>query len=302
MMRTFFVALVGAAALATAAGAQHSNLGSLFDRYTVDPRWAQLPEGWDAYTSSAAADGNGTVIVLVRSAPHVRIFSTDGRFQRSWGGDGLFALAHSVHASPDGTLWVTDPNAHVVQQFSRDGQVLRTLGVKGTAGDNSSHDAFNQPNSLGFGPDGDIFVSDGYGNSRVVQFTSEGRFVRIIGGKTGTGPGELQAPHGVAIDPQGRIVVADSGNKRLAIFDREGRFVKNVAVPSRGGIEVMPDGTMYVSDVNAGAVTVLKNDQIVDVIKVDGRPHGLGVDRTTGDVYTASTQPGSPNVTRSTLK
>ena len=145
-------------------------------------------------------------------------------------------------------------------------------------------------------------MSDGYTNSRIVHFTGDGKFVRIIGGKKGAGPGEIQVPHGVAIDRQGRIIVADSDNKRLAIFDKDGRFVKNLAAPSRGGLVVTPDDTIYVSDVNAGAVTVIKNDQIVDVIKVEGRPHGLSVDPATGDVYTSSSVGESPNVTKASLK
>ena len=70
----------------------------------------------------------------------------------------------------------------------------------------------------------------------MVQFTADGKFVRIIGGKKGSAPGELQIPHGVAIDSQGRIIVADSDNKRLSIFDKEGKFLKVIAAPSRGGL------------------------------------------------------------------
>ena len=124
----------------------------------------------------------------------------------------------------------------------------------------------------------------------------------IIGGKKGSAPGELQVPHGVAIDPQGRILVADSDPKRVTVFDKDGRFLKVIAAPSRGGIAAAADGTIYVSDVNAGAVTVIRNDQIADVIKVDGRPHGLSLDPATGDVYTSSTNAQNWNVTKAALK
>ena len=145
-------------------------------------------------------------------------------------------------------------------------------------------------------------MSDGYVNSRIVQFTSDGKFVRIIGGKKGSKPGELQLPHGVVVDQQGRIIVADSDNKRLSVFSKDGTFIKTLAAPSRGGLVITPDGTLYVSDVNAGAVTVFKNDQIFDVIKVEGRPHGLSVDPVTGDVYTSSSVGQAPNVTKASLK
>ncbi|HEY6507992.1 MAG TPA: SMP-30/gluconolactonase/LRE family protein [Vicinamibacterales bacterium] len=304
MKQTISAALLTAVLVAGASAQQLSSLGSLFDRYTVSPTWAQLPPTmpWGASTSSVAVDGQGRVIALVRAVPYFRMFNADGSFVRAWGDAGLFHLAHSVHVAPDGAIWATDPDDHLVHKFGPDGKVVLTIGKKGVGGNDASTDAFNQPNSVGFGPNGDVFVSDGYVNSRVVQFTAEGRLVRIFGGKKGAGPGELNTPHGVAIDPQGRVVVADSGNKRLAIFGPDGAFLKNIAAPSRGGVAASPDGTLYVSDVNAGAVTVLKGDQIVDVIKVDGRPHGLAVDVRTGDVYTSSTLADRWNVTKTVVK
>ena len=293
-----FTALVGASAQ------QLSSLGSLFDAYTVNPKWAQVPESmpWGASTSSVTVDGQGRVIALVRAVPYFRMFNADGSFVRAWGDAGLFHLAHSVHVAPDGAVWATDPDDHVVHKFGADGKIVLTLGKKGVAGNDASKDAFNEPNSLGFGPNGDVFVSDGYVNSRVVQFTADGKLVRIFGGKKGGAAGELNTPHGVAVDSQSRVLVADSGNKRVAIFSKDGAFLKAVAAPSRGGIVAMPDGTVYVSDVNAGAVTVLRQDQIVDVVKVDGRPHGLAVDSRNGDIYTSSTLANQWNVSKTSLK
>jgi DNA-binding beta-propeller fold protein YncE len=290
--------------LGGAIAAQQSTLGSLFERYDVKANFAQPPAGqaWGASTTSVAADGKGTVVVMVRAVPYFRVFTTDGAPVKTWGDAGLFNLAHSVHFAPDGSLWATDPNAHVVHKFSADGKLMLTLGKKGVTGDNASRDAFNQPNALGFAANGDVYVSDGYVNSRIVHFTADGKFVRIIGGTKGSAPGELQVPHGVAIDAQGRILVADSDNKRVSVFDKDGRFVKTIAAPSRGGIAAAADGTIYVSDVNAGAVTVIRNDQIADVIKVEGRPHGLALDPATGDIYTSSTNAANYNVTKATLK
>ena len=299
---TLAATVLTTALLGAAAGAQ-STLSSLFDRYDVKANFAGLAgAGWGASTTSVAADGKGQVIVMVRAVPYFRVFTPDGKPVKTWGDAGLFSLAHSVHVAPDGSIWASDPQAHVVHKFSADGKVVMTLGKKGVMGDDASRDAFNQPNSVGFAPNGDIYVSDGYGNSRVVQFKGDGAFVRVIGGRKGAAPGELQVPHGVAIDPQGRVIVADSDNKRVSVFDKDGRFVKVIAAPSRGGLVAAADGTIYVSDVNAGVVTLIRNDQIVDVIKVDGRPHGLSVDPATGDVYTSSTNASNWNVTRAALK
>ena len=191
--------VVSAAVLGSAVICAQSTLGSLFDRYDVKANFAGLAgAGWGASTTSVAADGKGQVIVMVRAVPYLRVFTADGKPVTTWGDAGLFSLAHSVHVAPDGAIWASDPNAHVVYKFSADGKIVMSLGKKGVVGDDTSRDAFNQPNSVGFGPNGDIYVSDGYGNSRVVQFKSDGSFVRIIGGRKGAAPGELQVPHGVA--------------------------------------------------------------------------------------------------------
>lgn len=310
MKKSAFVILLIVGTLVTTVFAQESGLrispaASLFDQYDVNAKWAQLPaaQSWgEGGTVGVAADGKGTVIVLVRAAPYFRVFTTDGKFVRAWGEPGQFDHAHSVHFGPDGSVWATDPNIHVFYKFSPKGQLLMTFGKKGIAGDNTSRDLFNRPAGLTIAPNGDIFVADGYGNSRIVHLDKEGKFIKIIGGKKGNGPGDLQLPHSVAVDSMGRVIVGDSGNKRIMVFDRHGKFVKSFPGPSRGGTAVTPDGTIYASDIYAGAVTVFKNDRIVDVIRVGDRPHGMAVDPSTGDVYSASTVPEVPNVTKASLK
>jgi peptidylamidoglycolate lyase len=178
---------------------------------------------------------------------------------------------------------VTDAGAHVVQKFSPEGRLLITLGKKGVAGDNTSRDTFNQPNHVAIARNGDIYVSDGYQNSRVVHFSSNGQFVRIIGGVKGSQPGQLQLPHGVALDSQDRILVNDSDNQRVSVFDKQGKFIETWPFPSRGGIQVTADDTVYISDVNAGIVNIVKNGKRIDSVSAD-RAHGMGVD-TDGSIY-----------------
>ena len=253
--------------------------------YTVDASWAQLPAGttWNGNTSWITADGKGNVVVLVRTAPYFRVFTRDGRFVKAFGDDGLFQSAHSVTIDAQGFLWVTDSAAHVVHKFGADGRLLLTLGKKGVAGDNSSRELFNQPNHVAIAPDGDIYVSDGYQNARVVHFSSTGQFVRIIGGVKGSQPGQLQLPHGVALDSRGRILINDSDNQRVSVFDKNGTFVEMWPYPSRGGIAVAADDTVYISDVNAGVVNIVKNGKRLDTIAAD-RAHGMGID-TDGSIY-----------------
>jgi streptogramin lyase len=282
----------------------NSTLASLFGRYTVRGDFGvKEPKEWGGTTTWVAADGKGTVVVMVRVAPYFRFFTTEGQPIRQWGDAALFTgEAHSVHFGPDGSVWATDSVEHIVRKFSPTGQLLLTLGKHKVAGDNSAQDAFNRPNAVGFGPRGQVFVSDGYANQRVVEFTPEGRFVRIFGGKKGKGDGEMAMVHGVSIDAQGRVYATDSDNQRVVVFDAQGKFLKNIAIPGRGGSFMAADGTFYISDVNAGAVAVMKNDQMVDFIKVEGRPHGLAVDPTTGDVYTSSTVAPRPGVTKATAR
>ena len=253
--------------------------------YTVDANWAQLPAGtaWNGNTSWITADGKGNVVVLVRTAPYFRVFSRDGRFVKTFGDDGLFQSAHSVTVDAQGFLWVTDSAAHVVHKFNPEGKLLMTLGKKGVAGDNSSRDLFNQPNHVAIAPNGDIYVSDGYVNARVVHFSAAGQFVRIIGGVKGSAPGQLQLPHGVALDSRGRILINDSDNQRVSVFDKDGRFVESWPFPSRGGIAVAADDTVYVSDVNAGIVNIVRNGNRIDSVSAD-RAHGMGID-TDGSIY-----------------
>jgi DNA-binding beta-propeller fold protein YncE len=278
---------------------------SLFDRFDVNAKWAQLPPGFtwgEGGTVGVATDGKGLVIALVRSAPYFRVFTTEGRHLKGWGEPGQFDHAHSVHFGPDGAVWATDPNIHLIYKFSPEGKLLMTLGKRGVAGDNQSRDTFNRPAGLAIAPNGDIFVADGYGNSRIVQLDKDGKFIRIIGGRKGNGPGELQLPHAVSVDSAGRVIVADSANKRISIFSKDGTFLKSFPGVSRGGTAVTPDGTIYASDINAAAVTVFRDDRIVDVIRVGARPHGMGVDPTTGDIYVASTDPDVPNIIKASPK
>jgi sugar lactone lactonase YvrE len=253
--------------------------------FKVDPAWAQLPQGtpWNGNTTWITADGKGNVMVLVRTAPYFRVFTRDGTFVKAFGDEGLFESAHSVTIDAQGFLWVTDSAAHLVQKFSPDGRSLMTLGKKGVAGDNTSRDLFNQPNHVAVAPNGDIYVSDGYVNARVVHFSSKGEFIRIIGGVKGSAPGQLQLPHGVALDSRGRILINDSDNKRVSIFDKDGQFVETWPYPSRGGIAVATDDTVYVSDVNVGIVNIVKNGKLIDSVSAD-RAHGMGID-TDGSIY-----------------
>src|SRR5204863_3797112 len=124
-----------------------------------------------------------------------------------------------------------------VQKFSADGNLLMTVGKKGQAGDNASQDAFDGPADVFVAANGDFFVADGYRNSRVVQFSKDGKFIKIIGGTKGTEPGQFNLPHAVVVDSKGRIIVADAENSRVQVFDPNGKVLEQwkdfIAKPPR---------------------------------------------------------------------
>jgi sugar lactone lactonase YvrE len=258
------------------------------DKYVVNKEWAQLPADmpWNQSTSWVSPDGKGNVVVLVRAAPYFRVFSRDGKFVKAFGDAGTFQGAHGLGFDRDGFIWATDNAGHAVYKFSPEGKLLMTLGKRGSPGDDTSRDLFNQPAAIFIAANGDIYVADGYVNSRIMHFAKDGKFIRIIGGTKGSAPGQLQLVHGVVVDSRGRIIVGDSDNKRISVFDKDGKFVEIWPFPSRGGLLIRADDTIYASDVNAGAINIIKDGKLVDSITGLGRPHGIGMD-TDGTLYAA---------------
>src|SRR5207253_6487533 len=110
-----------------------------------------------------------------------------------------------------------------VMKFTNEGQLLMTLGIKGKAATDDK--TFNRPTDIAFAANGDFFVSDGYGNSRVVKFSREGKYLKDWG-KRGTAPGESDTPHAIAIDSKGTVYVSDRENNRIQMFDQNGKFLR----------------------------------------------------------------------------
>ena len=127
-----------------------------------------------------------------------------------------------MRVDPDGNIWVVDAPGHVVYKMNPQGRVLMELGSKGVAG--MSRSTFNLPTDVAFGPNDEVYVSDGYGNARVVKYTAEGQYV-LEWGSRGTGPGEFGLPHNVVVDAEGRVYVTDRDNQRVQVFTGDGEFV-----------------------------------------------------------------------------
>jgi DNA-binding beta-propeller fold protein YncE len=251
-------------------------------------------------TISVAADSKGSILVFRRADPPVVIFDREGKLLRTWG-DGQFPDKHSIDVDHEGFVWITDRTDQMVYKFTMDGRLLMTLGKKGVAGDNSSRDTFNRPNDVIVAPNGDIFVSDGYGNSRLVHFSKEGAFIKIIGGTKGSGPGQFDLPHGIALDSKGRLLVLDRQNEakkpRIQVFDQNGRFLEqwtDLGLQQPSGFAIAADDTVYVGETDGEKITVVKEGKVIDVIGgLQSRAHNITLDKGTGDLYLADTnQPG----------
>jgi DNA-binding beta-propeller fold protein YncE len=153
---------------------------------------------------------------------------------------------HGLKFDPQGNLWAVDDGGHVVVKMDAQGRVVMVLGRKNTPGE--TNDLFNRPTDIAFAPNGDFYVSDGYGNSRVVKFTKDGKFVRAWGTK-GAGDGQFNLPHSVAVDKRGRVYVGDRENRRMQVFDADGKFLtqwKHVGSP--WGIYITEDESLFMCD------------------------------------------------------
>ena len=255
-------------------------------QYQLAPKWAQPPGDGNWGTMSAVdVDTDGTIYVLQRSDPGgpesaIMAFNPQGKFLRGWG-KGEFPSAHGLRVGPNHTVWVTDRKLEQVIEYDRTGNVLMTLGTKNVAGDNTSETAFNGVADVAFDSNGDIFVADGEGpNSRIVKFSSAGKLLSMWGTK-GTDAGQFNIPHNLAIDPQGRIWVCDRSNKRIEIFDQDGKFLEQMTqfgTPS--AIAISKEGTVYVADFTPENKLVIGtlDGKILGTIEGLNGAHGLAVD------------------------
>lgn len=243
---------VVAAALALALTAGHT-VGSADEPYALAENWGPHLHGigWGE-TAGLTIDADGRLYAFTRTGPPVVEFNAAGDVLKTWG-EGQFVYPHGARVDRNGFLWLTDARArngkgHQVFKYSRDGRLLMTLGTAGVGGE--TPDTFNGPTDVAVAPNGDIFVSDGHVNNRIVKFSKDGKFIKTWG-KKGTGPGEFDLPHTMFFDSRGRLFVGDRSNKRIQIFDQEGTFIDQWAqFGSPSGIFIAPDDTLYVVDYN----------------------------------------------------
>jgi NHL repeat-containing protein len=219
--------------------------------FAPEARWGDLPEGWGlGDVAGVAVDAADRVYVFHRGEHPIIVFEQDGRFVRSFG-EGVFVRPHALHISPAGELFATDCGDHTVRIMTLEGRVLRTIGVPGESSGFMSGRPFSQCTHTALAPNGDIYVSDGYGNARVHRFSPDGRLIESWG-EPGTGPGQFNLPHNIHCDAEGWVYVADRENHRIQVFDGRGRYEtewRNLHRPSALFMTAGPRPLTYVGEV-----------------------------------------------------
>jgi DNA-binding beta-propeller fold protein YncE len=286
--------------------------------YKLVPEWplpaksaAGTPAGpWNFIQVPAVAiTAGGNVLVLHRGAHPIMEFDPAGNLVRTWG-DGMISEgkvvainpsdrkpgssgysavygpagctscgAHSIRVDSAGNIWLVDAPGQVVYKMNPQGKVIMTLGRRGVSGTGSNN--FNLPTDVAFAPNGDIYVSDGYANPRVVKYSRQGEYL-LQWGTRGTGPGEFQLPHNLAVDAQGKVYVTDRDNRRIQIFDSNGKFLNQWA--DVGGISTLfmtKDQRLW-----AGGVLRDLDGKVLAKLPEAAAGHGTAVSDS-GDVYVA---------------
>lgn len=221
--------------------------------------WAELPIGLRLVEATGVAtDSAGRVHVFHRFEHRVLVFEPDGTFIRAWG-EGCFARPHGITIGPDDSVWCTDDLDHTVRKYSPGGELLLMLGTSGKSSDTGATSVdyrtirragppFHYPTNVALGPEGEVFVSDGYGNARIHKFSPAGRLIGSWG-EPGSGPGQFQIPHGIAVGSNGTVYVADRENSRIQVFSAEGEYLTewtDVVRPCQ--VYLGPGGEVYVAE------------------------------------------------------
>uniref|UniRef100_A0A8I3WAI2 NHL repeat-containing protein 3 n=1 Tax=Callithrix jacchus TaxID=9483 RepID=A0A8I3WAI2_CALJA len=280
--------------------------------YRLDVDWPKHPEYFTGATFCAAVDSlNGLVYVAQRgdNIPKILVFTEDGYFLRAWNytvdsPHGIFAASTQYEQS----VWITDVGSgvygHTVKKYSSFGDLVQVLGTPGKKGTGLNPLQFDNPAELYVEDTGDIYIVDGDGglNNRLIKL-SQNFMILWLHGENGTGPAKFNIPHSVTLDSAGRVWVADRGNKRIQVFDKDtgewlGAWNNCFTEEGPSAVRFTPDGKyLIVAQLNLsrlsvvaappvgsiGECSVISTIQLADQVL----PHLLEVDRKTGAVYVA---------------
>ena len=270
-------------------------------RYELIRDFCKMPPGESlGIVSRVAADEQDRIYVFQRKNPPVVVFDRNGTYLGSWGA-GEVTDPHGLKIV-NRIVYTTDRSDSVAKSFTLDGKPLLELGQRGVHSDTGCTGSpwlaeraagpFNHPTEMIAHPNGDIYVTDGYRNARVHRFTADGKLVTSWG-SPGKEPGQFHLPHSIAIDPQGKLYVADRANRRIQIFSPDGDYQGMwTGMGGPNDITRAIDGTYVIAEQEVGdepAYVCVRDQNGAVLVKMESRHvHGVGVD-SHGDIYAGLT-------------
>ncbi len=229
-----------------------ATVGSGNYQYERVPEWPNMPKYWAfGAASDGAVNSKDEVYIFSRGAHPLTIWDTDGNFVSSWGEGTFSANPHGIYIAPNDNVWLVDRDFHIATEYTPGGEEIRTLGEKLAPSPSFQGMPFNMPSGLAIAPDGNMFVSDGYGGHRAHKFSADGELL-LSWGKQGTGPGEFALLHNIWVDERGRVIICDRENNRIQIFDGEGNFLEEWTDLEAPGDLWIHDNIIYVVEQGAG--------------------------------------------------
>ena len=233
-------------------------------RYEVQADWEQLPHGWvHGDVAGIATDSQDRVYVFNRSEHPVIVYDQDGKFLDTWGDSTTYPRPHGITIVDD-VIYLVDDGDHTVRKTTLDGKVLMTLGTSGQPSDTGyvanrpnnlstiTHGGapFNRPTRVSVAQNGELYVSDGYGNARIHRFSADGALLQSWG-EPGAEAGQFNLPHSVWAHTDGRVFVCDRENDRVQVFGPTGDLLSvwtNCTRP--GDLYIQPDNTIVLGEMD----------------------------------------------------
>jgi DNA-binding beta-propeller fold protein YncE len=270
--------------------------------YRLAEGWGKLPPGYEFHqVAGVAVDKDDNVYVFNRSSHKLMVFDRQGNFLKAWG--QTFKNPHGIRIGPDGSIYLVDRDAHIVQKYSPDEKLLLTMGTRDRPSDTGytrenpvvkqAAGPFNLPTDVAVNDEGEIFVSDGYGNARVHKYGPSGSLITSWGIPGKVNHGEFNLPHGIGIDNDGRVLVCDRENHRIQVFDQEGDYLSMwTGFRQPTTLCVGPDNEVYVAELQHRVTIVDSNGKVLaqwggESSHEPGQfvaPHAIAVD-SRGDLY-----------------
>ena len=272
-----------------------ATVGSGDYTYEMVKGWGNLPPGWSfGEVSAVAVDSQDRVYAFQRKDPPVIVLDREGNYLSSWG-DGTITLAHGIYIGADDHIYLTDRDVHLAIKYTLDGKPLLTLGNRGVPSDTGCTEdsgtvlraagPFNKPGGMVDSPSGDLYVADGYRNSRVHRFDANGTLISSWGEPGHTAPGEFHVPHCLWIDRDGLVYVCDRDNSRIQVFSATGEFrAMWTGFHRPTGVYMDPSETLYISDLSPSISVCDKRGNVLARWHAPGGSHWVYGD-SRGDLY-----------------